>query len=96
MITKVFSVYDAAAAAYLSPLFFQTSGMAIRAFRAAVDDPSHLFHKHAADYTLFELGTFDDSNAHFLSLHTPHSLGTALELKTFPSSPLNFADTSKS
>lgn len=79
MISKIFSVYDSKSEAYLQPFFMQSRGAAVRAFVDIANDPSHAFHKHSADYTLFELGEYDDATASFLTHITPVSLGVALE-----------------
>lgn len=79
MLMKVFSVYDSAAGAYLQPFFMASRGQAIRAFTDLVNDVSHSFSKHADDYTLFELGTYDDASGKIASHETPQSLGVAIE-----------------
>lgn len=61
MIIKLFSVRDSAVGAYLQPFFSPSSPAALRSLKDAVNDPKHDFHKHAADYALFELGEFDDA-----------------------------------
>lgn len=55
----MFSVYDQKAEAYLEPFTAQTSGVAIRMFEQAANDQNHNFGKFAGDYTLFEVGVFD-------------------------------------
>lgn len=75
---KVFSVFDSKAEAYLQPFFSTTVGMAMRSFGDAVKDEGHQFHKHAADYTLFQIGEFDDEKG-LLSSTTHVNLGCALE-----------------
>lgn len=79
MIIQVYSVYDSATNAYLQPMYALSKGQILRGITAAVNDPNHDFHKYAADYTLFELGTFDDSSAIFKMLPTPKSLGVLIE-----------------
>ena len=81
MIVKVFGIYDTKAEAYLPPFFMKSKGEAIRAVTAHANDPQHNFCKYAEDFTLFELGSFDDSNGKFELLHTPHSLGVLLEFR---------------
>lgn len=84
MIHKVFSVYDSKVEAYLQPFFMQTRGAAVRAITELVGDSKHQFGKYPMDYTLFELGSYDDSNSKF-DLHlTPHSLGLLQEFKMSP------------
>ncbi|WNK12737.1 MAG: nonstructural protein [Microvirus sp.] len=61
MIIKMFSVRDNAVEAWLQPFFAPTTGAALRSLTEAVNDPSHQFAKHASDYTLWEVGAFDDA-----------------------------------
>nr|QJB20621.1 MAG: nonstructural protein [Microvirus sp.] len=79
--SKIFSVFDSKAAAYLPPTFMQSRGVAIRSFGAAASDDKHEFCRFASDFTLFELGEFDDSNGSFTLHSAPIPLGTAFELK---------------
>lgn len=75
---KCFSVYDSKAEAYLPPFFSKTTGLALRSFETAANKADHDFHDHAGDYTLFELGSFNEQTAEFTALKSPHNLGTAL------------------
>ena len=50
-------------------------------FGAAAADEKHDFSKYAEDYTLFELGEFDEATGQFSLHNTPVSLGKASELK---------------
>lgn len=70
-VRKIFSVFDAKAGAYLEPFFAPTRGVAIRSFSSAAQDPGHMFHRHCEDYTLFELGEFDEFAGEIRSLNTP-------------------------
>jgi len=79
MILGVFSVFDNAAKAYLPPMFFRAKGEAVRAFMDAVATTDHQFSKHASDYTLFELGEWDDSNAEFNAFVVPTRVMSAYE-----------------
>lgn len=63
MLLKIFTVYDSKIEAYLPPFHERGSGAAIRAFESAVHQDGHQFNRHPADYTLFEIGVFDDSTA---------------------------------
>jgi hypothetical protein len=65
MILEVFTVYDSAVKAYLPPFYGRSKGEAIRSFTEAVNDRGHQFNKYPADYSLWHLGKFDDSNAAF-------------------------------
>lgn len=78
----VFSVFDSKAEAYLRPYFAETKGLAVRAFRDASNDPTHEMCKHAADYTLFEIGSFDPITGVLDSLkHGAVSIGCAITFK---------------
>lgn len=80
---KIFSVYDDKADAYTQPFFAPTSGVAIRQFAQAANDEGHEFSKHAADYTLFEIGEFDPQTGAIYAIDSgalkPH--GNALQYK---------------
>lgn len=58
---KMFTVYDATAEAFLPPFFMPNTQTALRAIEDCVSDENHNFHKHSSDYTLYELGSFDDA-----------------------------------
>lgn len=84
MIFKVFTVFDSKVEAYLQPFFMPAKGAAIRAFTEIVCDVNHAFGKHPEDYTLFEIGSFDDSNAKLDMYPTPLSLGVGIEFVKTP------------
>lgn len=81
MFLKIFTVYDSKTEAYMQPQFMQSTGQALRAFEDAVNDESHPFHKHAADFTLFELGTFDDQTGTFQTYPAKKSLTSGNEIR---------------
>ena len=81
MQTKIFAIFDGKAEAYLQPMFLQTKGLAIRAFTGAINDPKHPFSKHAADYTLFEIGEWDDTNAEFKQHEVRQHIGNGIEFQ---------------
>lgn len=79
MIWQIFTVYDIKAEAYLRPFYEQTKGSAIRAFSDACNDPNHHFHKHAEDYVLIQLGTYDDSTGEIVRFDIAETVGKALD-----------------
>lgn len=85
---KVFTVYDSKAEAYLPPFMERASGSAIRAFEAAVNNPDHQFNHHPGDYTLFEIGTFDDQTGRYNMLDAFVNLGAGLEFSKVQVTPL--------
>lgn len=68
----MFALYDSKAEAYLVPFFMKTRGMAIRAVTADLQKNADLS-RFAADYTLFELGFFDEMSGDFKQ--EGHNLG---------------------
>ena len=62
MIHKIYSVYDSKAESYTPPFFQHQEAMALRTFGDCCNDEGHTFGKHPEDYTLFNLGIWDDSN----------------------------------
>ena len=81
MLHKIFSVYDSKTEAYLPPFYTHSVGQAERSFKDACNDTNHEFHKHAEDFTLFQLGEFDDATGHFSMLKAPFSLGLAVQFR---------------
>lgn len=79
MLLQIFTVFDSKAEAYLPPFYMTTKGQAIRAFSDSVNDPTHVFMKHPEDYTLFLLGSFEDTTASFHVMETGLPLGKAIE-----------------
>jgi len=82
MLQKLFSIYDSKAESFSNPVYLNSTGLAVRTFSDSVQDPESQFAKHPADYTLFELGTYDDNTAEFKLLPTPKSLFIAIEFIT--------------
>lgn len=92
---RIFTVYDSKAEAYILPFFFATKGQALRAFTDMANDQNHAFYKHAEDYTLFEIGDYEDETASMHMMPTPLSLGVAIEFKKqreLPEMSLRLAD----
>ena len=52
--------------------------MAVRAFSEAVADPGHPFGKNPEDFTLVQLGSYEDSTGLF-ETHSPKSVMTGME-----------------
>lgn len=73
-------MHDIKAEAYLQPFFAQTDGLAIRMFQAAANDQEHQFWKYAEDYTLFNIGVWDEKNG-VLHSSTKEPLGTAIQYR---------------
>lgn len=78
---KIFSVHDSKAEAYLPPIYFKTAGEAIRAFESSCAESSSNFYKYPADFTLVELGEFDELSASIATHQKPKILANAAEYK---------------
>lgn len=63
MILKIFSIYDNKAHAFTTPFFMHRHEMALRTFNDCAGEEGHAFFKNPADYTLFEVGEWDDDTA---------------------------------
>jgi len=83
MLLKMFSIYDAKAKAYFPPFYLVNSAMAVRVLSDCVNDPSHAFSRNPSDYSLFEVGVFDDSNAVIVPAKAPDFIALSAEYKIF-------------
>lgn len=80
MIKKVYSIYDSKSGVYTPPFLDFTNASAMRGFQQIVNNKETTVAQNPEDYTLFELGSFDDQKAKYELLATPHSLIMASEL----------------
>lgn len=81
MLHKVFTVYDSKGEFYFKPFFARSRGEALRSINDLLSDKDSQFSLYPGDYTFFEIGQFDDSNASFQIYDALINLGTGLELK---------------
>lgn len=79
MILKLYSVYDCKVESYTVPICYKTRGEAVRSMVDLLKEGKHEFATHSEDYTLFELGSFDLSNASYDLHATPISVGKLFE-----------------
>ena len=73
------AVHDQAVGQYLTPFIVRSEEEAIRMFKTAVQDHDHDFAKHAPDFTLFAVGTFDPGTGKITSYTIPSKLGQAVQ-----------------
>lgn len=93
---KIFAIYDEKAAAFFPPFFLPEEGMAIRTFTDAIAQEGHPFNAHPADYTLFNIGAYDDADAKIISQKAPISLGNGIQfVKQSKSDQIDFIEESK-
>lgn len=85
MIKQVFAVYDSKAEFFADPMFFRTTGEAMRSWEDAANNPELDISKYAADFTFFHIGTYDvDLGVMEVLANGKVSYGTALEQKHGP------------
>lgn len=76
---KIMVVYDSKAKAYLPPLFTETTNTGERTFADAANMEGHNFNKWAGDFTLFEIGVWDEIDGTITVYEAKQNLGTAME-----------------
>lgn len=85
---KFFTVYDSKAEAYMRPFVQTSAGVALRDFETAINTKGSPFNLYPGDYTLFEIGTFDEQTADIEKLKTPINLAVGHTLLQTQSPPL--------
>lgn len=75
---KMFAIYDSKTEVYTKPFFCLTMGEALRTFEDAINGERSPFRAHAADYTLFNIGIYDDATA-IVEATAIVNMGCALE-----------------
>lgn len=78
MLLKIYSIKDSKAAAYGTPFFQPTRGLALRAFIDLSMDSQSMPAKHPSDFALFELGEFDQLTG-MITYSEPEFLGYAAD-----------------
>lgn len=72
----LFAILDTKGQFYTPPFTARNVQLAQRSFAETANTPEHPFNKHADDYILYQIGTFDDENS-VIETHKPHPLGSA-------------------
>lgn len=76
---KLYSVYDSVAETWGKPFPMKNKGEAIRGFQQACNDSQTQLYLHPEDYTLFEIGEWDEDNGQILMHDAKISCGVAIE-----------------
>lgn len=69
MFKQIYSVFDKVALVYGNPFISVSKAVAVRDFANAAKDPNSAINRNPIDFSLVELGMFDDSSG----LMTVHS-----------------------
>ena len=78
---RIYAVYDVKAKAYAQPFFMKETGQAIRGFKQVVNDPQTEIYKNPEDFSLFQLGEYDEETGGISPLTSPVSLAHALQMR---------------
>ena len=76
---KAFVIYDSKAGFFRPPMVYKSTGEALREFADAVNNPETFVAKHPADYTLFEMGEYNELQGVLTMHEAKTSLGVATE-----------------
>lgn len=79
---RLYSVYDSVAQVWGKPFPMKNKGEAIRGFAQACSDPQTSLYQNPEDYTLFEIGEWDDDKGNILMHDAKVSCGVAIEFIT--------------
>lgn len=81
MKTFVFSIYDSVGRVYSAPFYAPLQALAVRDFATLANADGSRIAAHSADFTLFQLGAFDDETGTF-EIESPQiNLGLATNFK---------------
>lgn len=70
---KIYTIRDKKAEYYMEPQLYRTSHDAVRACKNSVNnDQNGLFAKNAEDFSLFEIGSFDEMTGNITILDKKH------------------------
>lgn len=78
MMLKVFAPYDSKISTWLQPMFFQHTGQAERTWKELCSNADSFLAKHPQDFTLYQIGEFDDDTAALSSI-TPVQVMSAAQ-----------------
>lgn len=74
-----FAIYDAKLDQFMPPFFLSTRPQAIRAFGDHVNTKGEPINRHAEDYSLHELGTFDPETGKLEAIATVKLIAKAID-----------------
>jgi len=77
---KIYTIYDSKADAHTQPFFAQDAAVATRMFERAAMNKDHTMHTHPFDFTLFELGDWNEKTAVIKPLRAAKSIINAAAL----------------
>lgn len=78
---KAFSVYDEKAECFAHPFFVSATGIATRMLATWANNPESTICKYPSDFTLYEVGSWNDGQAKFDTITPPKFIAKASEYK---------------
>lgn len=78
---KIFAVYDSKIERFMQPFYAEHVGQALRMWDQLVNDGKSSVSQYPDDFSLFEIGSFDDAKGMVNSLSIPKSIQGAFETK---------------
>lgn len=79
---KIFTVYDFKVRHFLPPQFYRNAGEALRAFQLSCENQESQFNKFPKDFTLYEIGEWNDETGEILMLDKHKPLSSAYDYVT--------------
>jgi len=76
----LYTIYDSKEEIYHQPFFLLNEAVALRQFGDMANDKDSKISKHPEDYTLWHLGSYEDSSATLTPLKTKKCIAHANEL----------------
>lgn len=81
MLKKIYAIYDSKVGHYKQPSMFRNAAEAIRGLEQIVNRDDNEISNYPADFTLFEIGEWDELTCKYNLYAAMINLGTALEFK---------------
>lgn len=75
----IYSIYDEKIEAYNTPFFSPTNPSAIRQFTDLANSDQTTISSHPYDFTLYQVGKWNDTNAQIEAFENPVNLGKAAD-----------------
>lgn len=75
----LFSIYDSKAETFYKPIPDISVGSMLRNFQELSNDKNTVVGKHPEDFTLFQIGEWDDDKGEVIMLESKVSLGMAIQ-----------------
>lgn len=82
---KAFSILDGKTSSWSAPAFLQHTGQAERMFVDLANDGQSMISKYPTDFSLYEVGSWDDDKCILSSMSPFHLITTGASVKRKPS-----------